>query len=84
MAVLIISPMTYYGFGIPPPVAEWGGMLSGTGRTYMLQAPWIFLFPFIAIGVTVLGFILYGLALREIWFPRLPAVPVISEQHRNI
>jgi peptide/nickel transport system permease protein len=84
VAVLIIAPMTFYGFGIHPPLPEWGGMLSGTGRTYMLQAPWIFLFPFIAIGVTVLGFILYGLALREIWFPRLPAVPVISEQHRNI
>jgi len=79
VAVLIIAPMTFYGFGIPPPLPEWGGMLSGTGRTYMLQAPWIFLFPFIAIGVTVLGLILYGLALREIWFPRLPSIPVKSE-----
>lgn len=79
VAVLIIAPMTFYGFGIPPPLPEWGGMLSGTGRTYMLQAPWIFLFPFIAIGVTVLGLILYGLALREIWFPRLPSIPVRSE-----
>jgi peptide/nickel transport system permease protein len=79
VAVLIIAPTTFYGFGIPPPLPEWGGMLSGTGRTYMLQAPWIFLFPFIAIGVTVLGLILYGLALREIWFPRLPSIPVRSE-----
>jgi len=83
-AVLIIAPMTYYGFGIPPPLPEWGGMLSGTARTYIIQAPWIVTTPVIAIVVTVLGSILFGLALREIWFPRLPAVPAVSQQHRNM
>jgi len=74
VSVLIIAPMTYYGFGIPPPIPEWGGMFSGTGLTYIPQAPWMFLFPAIAIGVTILGFILFGIALGEIWFPRFPRV----------
>ena len=83
-AVLIVAPMTYYGFGILPPFPEWGGMLSGTGRTYMLQSPWMWQAPVISIAVTVLGLVLFGLALREIWFPRFPGPLTSPGKSRNL
>ncbi|MDP3879990.1 MAG: hypothetical protein Q8Q07_06785 [Dehalococcoidales bacterium] len=71
MAVPMISRMSYYGLGVPPPLPEWGNMISGSGRTYMLEAPWMAIIPTIAIAVTCLGLVIFGLALREVWFPRL-------------
>ncbi|MDZ4245549.1 MAG: hypothetical protein U1D67_00345, partial [Dehalococcoidia bacterium] len=69
LAVVVIAPMSYYGFGIPPPLPEWGNMLSGAGPRYMLTAPWTVVAPNIAIAITLLGLVLFGLATREIWFP---------------
>ncbi len=70
-AVLLIVPAGFYGFGVPPPLPEWGNMLSGTGRQYMLEAPRMWQTPLISIGVTILGFILFTSATVEIWMPRL-------------
>jgi peptide/nickel transport system permease protein len=72
LAVLVIAPLSYYGFGVPPPFPEWGNMISGAGRSYLMAAPWIWQAPVIAIAVTVCGLILLGSALHEIWFQLVP------------
>ena len=46
-------------------------MLAGQGRAYMEQAPWLAIFPGLAITLTVLAFNLFGDALRDTWDPRL-------------
>lgn len=69
MAVLATVPLSYLGFGVPPPAPCWGGMLSSSGRRYLFQAPWIAIFPSTAIALTLVGLILFGHAVREIWVP---------------
>ena len=69
MAVLATVPLSYLGFGIAPPAPCWGGMLSASGRQYMLLAPWMVIFPSTAIALASLGLILFGHAVREIWVP---------------
>src|SRR5262249_7146505 len=48
-AILAESALSFLGFGVPPPYPSWGGMLSGSGRTYMLRAPWMAVWPGVAI-----------------------------------
>lgn len=71
LAVAVISSISYYGFGVPPPTPEWGGALSSTGRSYLLTAPWMAGYPAIAIVVALVGTILFGQTVHEIWFPRI-------------
>lgn len=71
LAVMIITPLSYIGFGVSPPTPEWGSMLSGSGRAQMSVAPWIWQYPLIAIIVVLLGAILLGIAAYELWFPHL-------------
>jgi peptide/nickel transport system permease protein len=70
---MIISEamLSFLGFGIPPPEPSWGGMLSFSGRRYMLQAPWICLWPGLALALAVYGVNMLGDALRDLWDPRL-------------
>jgi ABC-type dipeptide/oligopeptide/nickel transport system permease subunit len=70
-AVLLEATLSFLGVGVPPPQPSWGGMLSGAHRTYMLIAPWMAIFPGIAISLAVLGWNLLGDVLRDIWDPRL-------------
>ena len=70
-AILAEASLSFLGVGVPPPNPSWGGMLSGAHRTYMLAAPWMAIFPGIAISLSVLGWNLLGDALRDIWDPRL-------------
>jgi peptide/nickel transport system permease protein len=69
--ILAEAALSFLGFGIPPPTPAWGGMLSGTARDYMYLAPWMMIFPGLAITLTVFGFNMYGDALRDILDPRL-------------
>ena len=55
----------------PLSFPTWGAMLSGSGRTYMIQAPWMAVFPGIAISLAVFGFNMLGDALRDVLDPRL-------------
>jgi peptide/nickel transport system permease protein len=71
VAILAESSLSFLGFGVPPPTPSWGGMLSGSGRTYMLKAPWMAIFPGIAISLAVFGFNMLGDALRDLLDPRL-------------
>jgi len=75
VAILAESSLSFLGFGVPPPTPSWGAMLSGSGRTYMLQAPWMAVFPGIAISLAVFGFNMLGDALRDLLDPRLRGGP---------
>lgn len=71
IAVLAMTPLDYMGFGFPPPTPTWGNMMSGAGHQYMLQAPWMVVPPGIGIWLAGIGAVLFGLALREVWVPRI-------------
>ena len=70
-AILIEAVLSFLGFGVPPPQPSWGGMLSGIGRRYLLQAPWIALWPGLFLAVVVYGINMLGDALRDILDPRM-------------
>jgi ABC-type dipeptide/oligopeptide/nickel transport system permease subunit len=70
-AILIEATLSFLGLGTQPPTPSWGLMLSGTGRAYMEQAPWLAIFPGLAISLAVLGFNLFGDTLRDAWDPKL-------------
>ncbi len=70
-AILVEASLSFLGFGIPPPAPSWGGMLSGTGRSYMFVAPWICIWPGLALAVVVYGINMFGDAVRDILDPRL-------------
>jgi peptide/nickel transport system permease protein len=69
-AVLAEASLSFLGLGTQPPNPSWGAML-GTGREYMELAPWVAIFPGLAIAITVLGLNLLGDALRDLLDPRL-------------
>jgi len=69
--ILAEATLSFLGLGIPPPEPSWGGMLSGEGRRYMLQAPWMALWPGLALAVVVYGFNMFGDAIRDLLDPRL-------------
>jgi len=70
-AILAESGLSFLGFGVPPPYPAWGAMLSGSGRTCMFRAPWMAIWPGIAISLAVFGFNMLGDALRDVLDPRL-------------
>jgi peptide/nickel transport system permease protein len=69
--ILAESSLSFLGFGVPPPYPSWGAMLSGSGRSYMYRAPWMALWPGVAISLAVFGFNMLGDALRDVLDPRL-------------
>lgn len=70
-AIIAEASISFLGFGIPPPTPSWGGMLSEGGRRYMLQAPWLALWPGLALSLVVFGINMLGDALRDLLDPRL-------------
>jgi peptide/nickel transport system permease protein len=69
--ILAESALSFLGFGVPPPYPSWGSMLSGSGRTYMYRAPWMAIWPGVAISLAVFAFNMLGDALRDVFDPRL-------------
>lgn len=69
-AILIEAALSFLGLGVPPPAPSWGNMLAD-GRNFITQAPWMTIFPGIAISVTVLGFNTLGDGLRDVLDPKL-------------
>jgi peptide/nickel transport system permease protein len=67
-AILLVSALGYLGIGAQPPTPEWGRMLSDAQR-YILNAPYIGVFPGVAIALTVIGFNLAGDGLRDAFDP---------------
>lgn len=70
VAILAAASLSFLGLGAQPPSPEWGAMLV-SGRTYITTAPWLINFPGLAIFLTVLGFNLFGNAVRDALDPRL-------------
>jgi peptide/nickel transport system permease protein len=68
-AVLLGAVLSFLSFGVQPPAADWGLMIS-SGRSFVDNAPWISLAPGIAMSITVIGISLLGDGLREILDPR--------------
>jgi len=69
-AILIESSLSFLGLGVQPPTPSWGAMIAD-GRKWLLEAPWISTFSGAAIMIAVLGFNLFGDALRDVLDPRL-------------
>jgi len=67
-AILMEASLSFLGLGAQPPTPSWGGMLS-TAREQLFTAPWISIFPGLAIFVTVLGLNLLGDGLRDVLDP---------------
>ena len=70
-AIITEASLSFLGMGVPPPTPTWGGMLSSEGRFYMTLAPWIGIWPGLAITLAVLAFNLFGDAVRDVLDPRL-------------
>ena len=70
-AILTEAGLSFLGFGIPPPQPSWGGMLSGSGRSYMFLAPWMAIWPGLAITIVVYGINMFGDAVRDLLDPKL-------------
>jgi peptide/nickel transport system permease protein len=69
-AILTEASLSFLGLGIPEPYPSWGRMLSESAAEYVRTAPWLVIFPGLAISLTVFGTNLLGDALRDILDPR--------------
>ncbi|MDJ0985157.1 MAG: ABC transporter permease [Desulfobacterales bacterium] len=69
-AILTEAGLSFLGFGVPPPYATWGNILSG-GKGFIFDAPWLTFVPGIAILIVVLSFNLFGEGLRDVLNPKL-------------
>ncbi|MDP1750619.1 MAG: ABC transporter permease [Reyranella sp.] len=69
-AILVEASLSFLGLGIPEPHPSWGRMLSESAAEYVRSAPWLVIFPGLAISLTVFGTNLLGDALRDILDPR--------------
>ena len=69
-AILVESALSFLGLGIPEPHPSWGRMLSESAAEYVRTAPWLVIFPGIAISLVVFGTNLLGDAIRDILDPR--------------
>lgn len=70
-AILAETSLSFLGLGPPITEPSWGAMLSGPARIYMPVAPWLAIFPGIAISLVVFSANMLGDALRDEWDPRL-------------
>ncbi len=69
-AIMTEAGLSFLGFGVPPPHATWGNILSD-GRRFLFDAPWLTLIPGMAVLMVVLAFNLFGEGLRELLNPRM-------------
>jgi peptide/nickel transport system permease protein len=70
-AIVTEAGLSFLGIGVPPPHPSWGRMLQLGVRGYQEAAPWLTIFPGLALTITVFGFNLFGDALRDSLDPRL-------------
>jgi peptide/nickel transport system permease protein len=69
-AIVVEASLSFLGVGVPPDEPSWGGMVTA-GAKVLERAPWIAMFPGIAISLAVFGINLFGDALRDTLDPRL-------------
>ena len=65
------ASLSFLGFGLPAQIPSWGGMLSREGRQYMEMAPWLALWPGLALTITVYSLNMFGDAVRDLLDPRM-------------
>lgn len=70
-AILLEASLSYLGVGVVEPTPAWGLMLSGLGTQVFVEAPWMVVFPGLAVSLTVFSFSLLGDAVRDFMDPRL-------------
>jgi len=69
-AILTEAGLSFLGFGVPPPDATWGNILSN-GKNFLFDAPWLTFVPGFAVLIVVLAFNLFGEGLRDVLNPKL-------------
>ena len=69
--ILSVASLSFLGYGLPPTIPEWGGMLSREGRIYMEMAPWLALWPGLCLTITIYSLNMFGDAMRDLLDPRL-------------
>ncbi|MGQ4556040.1 ABC transporter permease subunit [Halobellus sp. GM3] len=72
-AILAEASLSFLGLGAQPPRPSWGLMID-TGRGFMETAPWMLLFPALAVGIAVVGFNMLGDGLRDVLDPKVEAI----------
>ena len=70
-AILLEAVLSYLGMGVQDPTPAWGLMLKGAAVEFIESAPWLSIFPGLAITLAVFGFNLFGDALRDLLDPKL-------------
>lgn len=70
-AILTEASLSFLGLGVEPGTPSWGADLSGTSRQFFVRAPWLAIFPGLALSITVFGFNIFGDSLRDTLDPRL-------------
>jgi peptide/nickel transport system permease protein len=69
-AILTEASLSFLGLGVPEPHPSWGRMLSESAAEYVRTAPWLVIFPGLAISLAVFGTNLLGDAVRDLLDPR--------------
>ena len=69
--ILSLAALGFLGFGLPPEIPDWGGLLSREGRTFMELAPHLALWPGLALTITIYSLNMFGDAVRDLLDPRL-------------
>src|SRR5262249_17047751 len=70
-AIISEATLSFLGLGVQEPRPSWGGMLSGNAQRHIDDAPWLVIFPGLAVAVVVFAFNMFGDALRDVLDPRL-------------
>jgi len=70
-AILLEASLSFLGLGVTEPTAAWGLMLSGSAADFYLEAPWMIIFPGLAISLAVFAFNLFGDSLRDWLDPKM-------------
>jgi peptide/nickel transport system permease protein len=69
--IMTLAALGFLGYGLPPNIPDWGGMLSREGRRYMEMAPWLALWPGLCLTIAVYALNMFGDAIRDLLDPRL-------------
>ena len=68
---MALASLGFLGYGLPPSIPDWGGMLSREGRLYIEAAPWLAIWPGLCLTITIYSLNMFGDAVRDLLDPRL-------------